>query len=307
LIPTYESVNSLSPVGSYCSDDFFACLDDVEGADMSSSGNIMDIAVGRLVARSASDAQGINNKIFNYVAPASYGNWRNSVSFIADDGDSETHIADANNVSNNMASRYPVYNIDKIYLDAYRMESTPAGNRYPDVNNAIQNKLFQGSLIVSWVGHGGVQNWAHERIFDVSDIEGLRNFDRLPLFFTATCDFSKFDEEGITTAGEKLLLNSQGGAIGLVTTVRLVYSYANSVLNNAFFNRVFEPYAGRNPTMGELVMETKNLMTDAVNTRKFTLLGDPALTLAYPEFNVVTTELNNQPIAGNIDTCQIIK
>jgi hypothetical protein len=307
LIPTYESLNSLSPVGSFCSDDFFACLDDVEGADMSSSGNIMDIAVGRLVARSASDAQGINNKIFNYVAPASYGNWRNSVSFIADDGDSETHIADANNVSNNMASRYPVYNIDKIYLDAYRMESTPAGNRYPDVNNAIQNKLFQGSLIVSWVGHGGVQNWAHERIFDVSDIEGLRNFDRLPLFFTATCDFSKFDEEGITTAGEKLLLNSQGGAIGLVTTVRLVYSYANSVLNNAFFNRVFEPYSGRNPTLGELVMETKNTMSDAVNTRKFTLLGDPALTLAYPEFNVVTTELNNQPIAGNIDTMKALK
>ena len=30
LIPTYESVNSISPTSSYCSDDFFGCLDNTE-------------------------------------------------------------------------------------------------------------------------------------------------------------------------------------------------------------------------------------------------------------------------------------
>ena len=307
LIPTFESNNSLSPIESFCSDDYFACLDNNEGLDMSQSGNIMDISIGRIVVRDAGQASDVNNKIFTYVSPETQGSWRNSVTFVADDKDGNTHLSDANNVADNVTTRYPVYNIDKIYLDAYRIESTPAGNRYPDVNNAIQNKLFQGSLIFSWVGHGGVQNWAHERIFDVSDIEGLTNINKLPLFFTATCDFSKFDEEGITTAGEKLLLHDKGGAIALVTTVRLVFSYSNSLLNNAFFSKVFEPYLGRKPTIGELVMETKNGMTDAVNTRKFTLLGDPALTLNYPTYQVVTTSLNDDPIGGNIDTLKALK
>ena len=307
LIPTYESINSLSPIISYCTDDYFACLDDMEGADMSQIGNIMDVAIGRIVVRNASEAQGVNDKILHYDTPETQGNWRNTVTYVADDGDGNTHISDANNIAETIISRYPVYNIDKIFLDAYRMENTPAGNRYPDANNAIQNKIFQGSLIFSWVGHGGVQNWAHERIFDVSDIDGLRNFDKLPLFFTATCDFSKYDEEGITTAGEKLLLNGKGGAIALVTTVRLVFSYSNKLLNEAFFNKVFEPFNGRKPTIGELVMATKNSMSDAVNTRKFTILGDPALTLNYPTYNVVTTSLNNVPISSNIDTLKALK
>lgn len=307
LIPTYESFNSTSPIISYCTDDFFACLDDNEGADMSENINFMDVSVGRLVVRNATEANGVNQKILQYKQPSSQGSWRNWVTFVADDKDGNTHIGDANTVAENIAARYPAYNIDKIYLDAYRIQSTPAGNRYPDVNNAIQNKLFQGTLIMSWVGHGGVQNWAHERIFDVSDIEGLANKDRLPLFFTATCDFSKFDEEGISTAGEKLLLNSNGGGIALVTTVRLVFAYSNMLLNNAFFNKVFEPYNGRKPTIGELVMVTKNSMTDAVNTRKFTLLGDPALTLNYPEYNVVTTKINEVPISGAVDTLKALK
>lgn len=308
LIPTYESNNSLSPILSFCSDDYFSCLDDIEGGDMSQNGNIMDIAVGRITVRNATEALGVNNKIMHYKTPETQGNWRNAVTFIADDGDGNLHISDANNIADDVTATYPSYNVDKIYLDAYRMVNTPAGNRYPDVNTAIQNKIFQGSLIISWVGHGGVQNWAHERIFDVSDIDGLRNYDKLPLFFTATCDFSKFDEEGITTAGEKLLLNDKGGAIALVTTVRLVFSYSNRILNEAFFSKVFEPFAGRKPTVGELVLATKNSMTTgADNTRKFTILGDPALTLNYPNFNVTTTSLNNVPITGNIDTLKALK
>jgi hypothetical protein len=298
LIPTYESINSVSPTSSYCSDDYFGCLDNLEGGDMNSLANIMDVSVGRIPVRSVEEANGVNNKIFHYKSANSFGNWRSTLTYVADDEDNNTHVRSCDLIAERIRNAYPMYNIDKIYLDAFREERTPAGDRYPDVNNAIKNKLFQGSLIFNWIGHGGVQNWAHERIFDVSDINALKNIDKLPLFFTATCDFSKFDEEGITTAGERLLTVPGGGAIALITTVRLVYSSSNDALNSAFSNIVFEPYLGRKPTMGELVMSSKNnlllaISADPINTRKFTLLGDPALTLNYPEYSVATTKINN--------------
>ena len=312
LIPTYESVNSISPTSSYCSDDFFACLDNTEGGDMNSLSNLMDISVGRIPVRTVEEADGVNNKIFHYKSTSSFGNWRSTLTYVADDEDNNTHIRSCDVIAERIRSTYPKYNIEKIYLDAFREEKTPAGDRYPDVNNAIKNKLFQGSLIYSWIGHGGVQNWAHERIFDISDINALENIDKLPLFFTATCDFSKFDEEGITTAGERLLTAPKGGGIGLVTTVRLVYSSSNDALNNAFSNIVFEPYLGRRPTMGELAMLTKNNLllsfsADPVNTRKFTLLGDPALILNYPEYSVATTKINSKTIPGETDTLSALE
>ncbi len=312
LIPTYESVNSVSPTSSFCSDDYFGCLDNLEGGNMNSLGNIMDVSVGRIPVRSAEEANGVNNKIFHYKSSNSFGNWRSALTYVADDEDNNTHVRSCDLIAERIRSNYPMYNIDKIYLDAFREERTPAGDRYPDVNNAIKNKLFQGSLIFNWVGHGGVQNWAHERIFDVSDINALKNIDKLPLFFTATCDFSKFDEEGITTAGERLLTVPDGGAIALITTVRLVYSSSNDALNSAFSNIVFESYLGRKPTIGELVMLTKNnllisISADPTNTRKFTLLGDPALVLNYPEFTVVTTKINDRIIPSETDTLKALE
>ena len=197
-----------------------------------------------------------------------------------------------------MASAYPVYNQNKIYLDAYQRVNTPAGARYPDVNAAILNALNRGTLILNYVGHGGINNWSHERIFNFNDIQQLSNFNTLPLFVTATCEFSKFDRNGGQTAGENLIVNPNGGGIASVTTVRVVYSYQNKQLNDALIKNVFKPYHGKTPTMGELLMQAKNGIWGGggANNRKFLLLGDPALSLNYPELNVVTTEVNNIPV-----------
>lgn len=306
LLPTTQSYNSESPISSYTTDDFFGCMDDEEGEDIGGR-DIIDVAVGRIPIDNLSEANGVNNKIRHYKAASSLGNWRNNVCFIGDDEDNNVHFRDADKVAEYLRTNYPEYNIDKIYLDAYKEEKTPAGDRYPDVKDAIKSKLYQGQLLVSYVGHGGVTNWAHERIFDNTDILGLENNDKLPVFTTATCEFSRFDESEITTAGENLFLNPNGGSIAMVTTVRLVFSSANYALNSAFFSKVMEPFEGREPTLGEVMLAAKNSLTsDPLNKRKFVLLGDPALTINYPTYNVVTTKINGHNIATTLDTLKAL-
>ena len=45
------------------------------------------------------------------------------------------------------------------------------------------------------------------------------------------------------------------------------------------------------PRLGDVFKQTKILSGTSVNNRNFTLLGDPALCLAYPEYEIETTSV----------------
>ena len=59
--------------------------------------------------------------------------------------------------------------------------------------------------------------------------------------------------------------------------------------------------------MGDLIVLAKNLTGAGANTRKFVLLGDPGLQLAYPVEQVVTTMVNNMPVTAVPDTLQALE
>ncbi|MEX0813194.1 MAG: type IX secretion system sortase PorU [Chitinophagales bacterium] len=309
FVPTYQSFNSLSPIGSFCSDDYFGFYDDIEGGSITDRNDYLDIAIGRIPCSDNEEAKNSVDKIMHYKSTASLGNWRNNITFVGDDEDNNIHIRDADLLADYIDDNYPVYNLDKIYLDAYQQVSTPGGSRYPEVRNAIKNKVKSGTLIMNYTGHGGVNGWAHERILQLQDISEFDNYDKMPLFITATCEFSKFDDPAVNSAGEQLFFNPNGGAISMVTTTRLVTSYANYQINSAFLEQVFEPYNTRTPTLGETVKLTKNSLVNSgneVNNRKFVLLGDPAMSLNFPKYNVVTNTVNETDINLNIDTMKAL-
>jgi len=308
LVPTFESYESLSPISSFNSDDFFGFLDDSEGGNLLASNIKMDIAVGRIPAKNESEAADVVNKIKVYKSPGSLGPWQNVVTFCADDEDGNTHINDADAIANYVSSNNPQFNIDKIYLDAFQQISTPGGARYPDVNTAINNRIYSGTLIFNYMGHGGYTGLAHERILSNTDFDGWTNLCKLPLFITATCDFSNFDDAEIVSAGERLLLNPNGGAIGLVTTVRLVYSYANYDLNLNFMKQIFRVIDNKPISVGEALRIGKNNVTsDAVNNRKFTLLGDPAISLINSSNQVLTSTIKSHLVNSIPDTLKALE
>ncbi len=308
VIPTYQSPISHEPIGSFATDDYFAMLDDNEG-NLGTPNLTMDIAVGRFPVRNLEQAKVMVDKVIHYESITTFGSWRNTVTFIGDDEDGNIHLNHAEGHANNVAANHPVYNIDKFYLDAFKLTSTPAGLRYPGVNDAINAKMFNGCLMMNYTGHGGPSGWAAERVLNIDDIRSWDNYDAMPLFVTATCEFTRYDNPSRISAGEEIVLNPKGGAIASVSTSRLVYANANERTNRNFLNNLFEPYNGRMPTIGEVVMLTKNATAgtgDVINDRKFGLYGDPSLTLAYPKYNVVTTEVNEQPVGGS-DTLKALQ
>jgi len=77
----------------------------------------------------------------------------------------------------------------------------------------------------------------------------------------------------------------------LLSTTRLVYSSPNYNLNTKFIKTLFEKIDGKFPRLGDVFKQTKVLSGTSVNNRNFTLLGDPALCLAYPEYEIETTSI----------------
>ena len=307
LVPAYESVNSFDPLNTYTSDDFFGFLDDNENINSGSITNLLDIGIGRVPAKNSNEAKNFVDKLLAYTSTESLGSWRNTISMIADDEDNNLHIQDAELISGTIHSVNPTFNIQKIYLDAFQQESGLAGSRYPLVNETIKNRMFAGTLIFDFIGHGGASRLAEEVILDQGIINTWNNSSRLPLFITATCDFAPFDNPLMQSIGENLLLRPKTGAIALMTTTRLVFSFSNRIMNDNYLKFALQiDSSGRYKTLGEAVRVTKNYTyqtsNDIINNRKFTLLGDPALQLAFPKYKVSTTKINDVATATLVDT-----
>jgi hypothetical protein len=315
FILTYQSSNSLSFSDSYVTDDFFGLLDDDEGgSDDYMKEYYLDIGVGRLTVKTPEEASGVVNKIKSYNTNKNMSDWRNVLCFVGDDGEHNngtTHMVQANELADNIMKKYPEYAVKKLLLDAYKQVTTSTGPRYPDVHRAIIDNFNSGMLIFNYSGHGGELGITKEQVLQKTDIIGLKNKDALPLFITATCEFSRFDdisdEEGTiiekTSAGEEALLNPEGGGIALLSTTRLAYSVQNFNLNKNFYKYAFERnWNNKKYRLGDLMRFTKNELKSDDNKLNFTLLGDPALELAYPEYKIMTDSVNSRSINEELDT-----
>ncbi len=305
LVPAYESPFSLDPLTSYTSDDFFGLLDDGDDINTFTPAGYLDIGIGRIPAATAAEAKAYVDKLVSY--GTSFGPWRNQFTFIADDEDQNTHLQDAEIISGTAGSTAPPFSTGKIYLDAYQQESGTGGSRYPKVNEAISRRVFSGNLLWNYSGHGGNRRLAQENILDEEMVNGWSNDRKLPLFITATCDFAPFDNPLVNSIGENILLRPRTGGIALMTTTRLVFAFSNRIINNNYIAHALQRNAdGNYLSLGEAVKRTKNFTyqtsTDILNNRKFTLLGDPALTIGYPKFSIHTNSVNGVPAGTVADT-----
>jgi hypothetical protein len=305
LVPIYQSYNSYDPPFSYCSDDYYAILDDNEGYwGINSRDEGLDIGVGRLPVSNLAEATIVVDKILHYHTEASLGDWIKRLTFVGDDEDLNSHVGPSETITDLIQTQRPSYNINKIWLDAYEQVSFGSGNRYPQANTDINKAInSQGTLIFNYVGHGGENGMAHEQVVTRPQIESWSNEDHLSFYITASCELAKIDNLEIESPGELMLLDPDGGAIGLVATTRVVYIGANTDLNIEIMNNnMFKQVDGQLQTLGDIYKNTRNAAIEEINKRCFMLLADPAMRLLHPTYQVVTTKINGQEIGLFNDT-----
>ena len=293
IVPVKLAENSFNLALSWVTDDFFVMLSSGDGK-MNTRDKI-DVASSRIPVSGISQAKDVVDKILSYYSENALGDWRNTITLVADDIDKPSDdtslqpgvelIADA------IKENKQVFNVNKIYLDAYVQENSAGGERYPDVKKAITNAIEKGTLVFDYFGHGGEDGFAAERILEKPQIQGFYNPNTLPLLITVTCDFSRFDNPSRVTAGELTLWNKTGGAASMITTTREVYIGFGQQFNKRFIAALLDfDDISENVSIAETLMKVKNQFT---RDQKFFIysFGDPAMKLAVAAPTVRVTEI----------------
>lgn len=297
MLLTYQTENSLSSQ-SYVIDDYFGFLDDADNKK-SLQNKKLCLGIGRFPIRTVEQATQMVDKVISYMENKNTGSWKNNLCFMADDGSNTDgfmteHMEFADQLAGYVESEHPEFLVNKLYYDAYKKDMT-AGT-YPDVRSGLQKLLKDGLLLFNYTGHGGTTALSDEKVLTQTDINQF-TYTHLPVWVTATCDFTRFDDLN-TSAGEDVFLNKSSGGIALFTTVRVAYSRPNFPINDNVIRNLFERNNGRRRTLGEVMQATKNTLS-SVYKLGFCLIGDPAVKIAYPEFGMKVTTVNGQSVDGN--------
>ncbi len=262
-----------------------------------------DMMIARWPAKTVSEIRNIMDKVESYESSTGFGPWRTTVTLVADDefGAFDTewfHTSQTEELQE--PPRLPAsFRRQKIYLWDYPFDSN---REKPTVNDEIVHAINQGTLLINYVGHGNPDTWAHEHVFNRNtDLPLLHNSDKLPLVSTFSCSIGFFDDPTREGMAEDLLSFSGGGAIGVISATRLVYSSDNSAFNKVVFDvlfgsdslsicqtffaaKILRQYSGGDPQTIR-------------NDRNYAYFGDPFVKLQVPKHEVKITEKPDSLIA----------
>ncbi len=307
LVPVFETIASFGGNSSFSTDEYYALLDAGESVNKSNNlNNYNDVGVGRIPSRNLQQANDYVAKAEQYISSGSFGEWKTNTSFIADDYEKSNafnflgsieEMTDALNATN------PIFMQSKLYADAVPHVATAGGVKFPAVTRGINNQIFNGTFLMNYIGHGSPQRWAAEEILFQGDVDRWNNIDKMPIIITATCDFGRFDKPEEESVGAIMVTRKDGGAIAALTTTQVVYEGTNNMLNKAYLESQFTQLSnGAYLSFGEAFMEAKNRLnilsqnqqnqsSTQDNSRKFVVLGDPALRPALPTNKVAVDSI----------------
>jgi hypothetical protein len=291
---TYESFADV-PLRSYGTDDSLAIF---------AGSSKVQFAVGRLPARSLDEANNMVDKIVEYETTHSGDPWKLRVTLVADDGREEgtAYARDSEGIAGLIP---PLFEVQKIYSAEYPLVVTSVGARRPSVNQAITSSINQGTLILSFIGHGNPRLWAHEHIFvRETDFPNLTNASKYFILVAATCNYSQYDNPFDQSGGEQLVAKKRSGAISSISASRAVFAGDNYFLSRTLFSQLLSDTLGRirRPRLGDTFFKTKQQHSGGTyeNDKKFLLIGDPALRVAIPELHATIDTINAAPTTSSV-------
>jgi hypothetical protein len=297
FVPVYESRNSLAPLETYSSDDFYGFLEEHEGdwSETDSFDHTLDVGVGRLPVRTTEEAVAIVDKLIEFdTNPKAKGQWKTNIVFTADDGDYNIHQSQADQLATYIENSNAGLHAKKIYLDLFSQQQKSFGQISVDATNTLFRAFHEGALIINFTGHGSEQQWMQERMLDPISVAALENRYRYPFLITATCEFGRNDDPMLISSAEKILLKKNAGSIGLVTTSRPVNSSTNFEINSDFYHSFLNDNTSKGKPIGSVFKVTKNKGNLGVANRNFSLLADPSMTVGPPVNGIHITQLVNQ-------------
>lgn len=258
------------------------------------------IAVGRLPVLNTSNAIDVNKKLISYLKNPPLDNSRNSATLLADAGDpsaANAHQKQVEEIASNIATLSPNTVINKPYCDLYPWVAGAS----KDSKTLLTKALNGGIAFLGYAGHGNSSVLSGSQLYSKSDVIANK-YQTPPFVFLSTCNALSFDQNG-NGIGEEFILNPDGGAIGIIAAGREVYQEHNQKWYLSFINQFFTASPG--DTQGDVYRKARNYIIDkyssdaVLNSLNYNFMGDPAIPMYVPEYQIATTSISGYNISDS--------
>ncbi|MFQ5670333.1 MAG: C25 family cysteine peptidase [Acidobacteriota bacterium] len=273
LLSNPTGVPLIMPTGTFTAPTLGVASTDNAFVTVAGADSLPDLNVGRIPAQTSGDVAAAVAKILDYET-LPLENLNRKVLLVADNDDLSFETFQEDLVSLYLAgTRLPV---ERAYS---RLLGTTA------TNTKIRNDINDGALMVNYLGHGNIHNWAAENLFvDTLDIPLLTNSDR-PFFLTTLNCINGLHAaprgSNVTSLAEMALVQPGKGAMGVWSPSALGTLTDYAVMSNILFRLIF---TDRVANLGTVTTTAKveaftNQGISSSNLDEMTLFGDPSVDL----------------------------
>jgi len=233
-----------------------------------------DMFISRLPSQTASEAEDMVDKMIAYEDNPPDATWDDKALFVADDDSSAFELT-----SEQLADiLLHDFTANKVYVSQY-----PPGDPTVDIKNYIN----QGSVLVSYAGHGTTSSWGwwggdDDWFFDSGDVAALNNTNKLPVVTAADCLNGYFVHTSRSCMAEEFLLLEDKGAVAVWAATSLGYPSSHRMMFREFYEAIFQDnlYAlGTATTAAKIAAYSQDSSLDEL-VETFVLFGDPATQLS---------------------------
>ena len=242
---------------------------DAEYADLDGTG-VPAVAIGRIPAVTTAELRAYVDKIAAYERDPA-GSWAGTALLVSDDADLGGDFKATSDVLAGGLSG----------LALSRLDLPSGGGQLQESRSSLFAALRDGRGLVSYVGHGGLDRIATEGLLLTSDVPALGNGARLPVMTALTCLISQFAYPSVSSLGEELVLEPNGGVAALFGPTWLSHNGDASELGRHLLPHLAAPDASRDVRLGDRVLrglaDYARSGGDRQTLRLYTLLGDPGL------------------------------
>ena len=232
------------------SDDWFTDFND---------DGIADIPVGRIPVDTPAEAALVIEKIASRGTPS--GPWASKALFVADSSPEFDFAAVGASLSHQLPSSMTSQMVDFAHTT--------------NANSDTIDAMNSGSLIMTYIGHASVENWANYA-FSSSDAMALTNGNRLPVVVALNCLNGYFHDVYTLSLAEALLKAPNGGAVAVWASSTLTEPDQQALMGHELFSNLFN---AQNLTLGQAVARAKFAATDPDVRKSWILVGDPTMKL----------------------------
>lgn len=292
----------------------FYASDNVMGAVVGSD-PLTDVVIGRIPARSVTDANRMLQKILSYELSPPTGAWRDRTLFVSDRGKAGANLVGESlefELINSEAAAWidPPSTVRNLrYYSDYFNNGVP--NPWNAINGAIKATVngtdgqANGASIVNFIGHGNFVIWSDDFFWDervtppsdtFQDSMDLHNTP-LPWLVAHNCLTGGFQTLDHNSIGENWFKLDGGGSMGVFAPTGLSTNFVGGPASSELFEALFGPTKER--IVGPVVLRTLAELCSRESPEScqaYALQGDPATKLVLRDVaaprNVVATPGN---------------